>query len=280
MTEERDPKISAAYRELGAEEPPRALDDAILAAARREAGARPASLAQRAGRQRWYAPLATAAVLVLAVALTWNMQREQPGVESPAQPAAAPPPAADRAVAKTAETMLEKEIPAPATAEDVKVARHKAEARPAIPAAVAPAAAPEPKPFKTDQPAMGSPARSDESRSAASGVTGSLSQPLEALAARDRQAAARAEVGESAKPADSAVSAASAERANRGVAAAAPARMQAQNLADTPERELERIAELRAKGSHDEADKALAEFRKRYPEYRIPEAMRVRVERR
>jgi hypothetical protein len=56
--------------------------------------------------------------------------------------------------------------------------------------------------------------------------------------------------------------------------------MQAQNLADTPERELERIAELRIQGRHDEADKALAEFRKRYPDYKIPEAMRARVERR
>jgi TolA-binding protein len=49
---------------------------------------------------------------------------------------------------------------------------------------------------------------------------------------------------------------------------------------DTPERELERIAGLRAQGRHDEADKALAEFRKRYPEFRIAEEMRLRVERR
>jgi hypothetical protein len=46
----------------------------------------------------------------------------------------------------------------------------------------------------------------------------------------------------------------------------------------SPERELERIAELRAQGRHDDADKALAEFRKRYPDYRIPQAMREKVE--
>lgn len=50
--------------------------------------------------------------------------------------------------------------------------------------------------------------------------------------------------------------------------------------AETPERELERIALLRREGKHDEADKALAEFRKRRPDYRIPEAMLERVERR
>ena len=64
-----DPQVSAAYRELGAEKPPRALDDAILAAARREAGGRPGAPG-RGARNRWYAPLAAAAVLVLAVAVT------------------------------------------------------------------------------------------------------------------------------------------------------------------------------------------------------------------
>jgi hypothetical protein len=269
MTEERDPKVSAAYRELGAEEPPRALDDAILAAARREAGARPAPLGLRAGRRRWYAPLATAAVLVLAVALTWNMQSEQPGIESPAQRAAAPPPAADRALAKTAEKLVEQEVPAPAAAEDAKIARRKPEAQPATPAvatpaAPAPAVAREPKPFKTDQPATASSARDAQAG------------PAPALAKRME----RAESGESAKSADSAGRVGSAEGAVRAAPAAAPARMQAQNLADTPERELERIAELRIQGRHDEADKALAEFRKRYPDYKIPEAMRARVERR
>jgi hypothetical protein len=60
----------------------------------------------------------------------------------------------------------------------------------------------------------------------------------------------------------------------------AQARMQALKEAVTPERELERIADLRAQGRHEDADKALAEFRKRYPEFRIPAAMLERVERR
>ena len=40
---------------------------------------------------------------------------------------------------------------------------------------------------------------------------------------------------------------------------------------ETPERRLERIADLRAKGLHDEADRALAEFRRAYPGYRLSE---------
>jgi hypothetical protein len=36
--------------------------------------------------------------------------------------------------------------------------------------------------------------------------------------------------------------------------------------------------ELRKQGKHEEADKALAEFRRAYPEYRMSEAMLEKVE--
>ncbi len=253
MTDERDPKVSAAYRGLGAEEPPRVLDEAILAAARREAGARPALLEARAGRQRWYAPLATAAVLVLAVAVTLNMQTERPGIESPLpRVSAPPPPAADRDVAKGREEQsvetVKREDPAPAAVADAKVARSKDDAPAAAPAA--PPAASEPKPFMAEKPAIAVDASSAAPRNVGSSAAGALAQPFEERRLRESQAAS-----------------------------AAPARMQ-QKLADTPERELERIAELRAQGRHDEADRALAEFHKRHPDYSIPEAMRARVERR
>jgi hypothetical protein len=53
----------------------------------------------------------------------------------------------------------------------------------------------------------------------------------------------------------------------------------AQRFADTPDGELERIARLRRQGRDDDADKALAEFRKRYPDYQISAEMRAKVER-
>jgi hypothetical protein len=51
----------------------------------------------------------------------------------------------------------------------------------------------------------------------------------------------------------------------------------AQSALDEPTRELEAIAKLRAEGRAEEADKALAEFRRKRPDYRIPEAMWERV---
>jgi hypothetical protein len=45
-----------------------------------------------------------------------------------------------------------------------------------------------------------------------------------------------------------------------------------------PEQWLQGIADLRKQGRHEDADKELAEFRKRYPEYRIAPEMREKVE--
>ena len=241
MTDERDPKVSAAYRELGAEEPPRALDEAILATAQGEAG----------GRKRWYAPLATAAVLVLAVAVTLNMQRERPDVESSVPQA--PLPATVKEVAK--------EAAKPVVAQPEKIARRQTAEPPAPPESVAPAvpAGSDPKPFVADQPAAS--ARADDSRGAASGATGMLARKSEELSSRDAQAAARA---------PQAVTIEAQAKRSAGLA----------SLAESPERELERIADMRRQERHEEADKALAEFRKRFPDFKISQPMLERVERR
>ena len=66
----------------------------------------------------------------------------------------------------------------------------------------------------------------------------------------------------------------------RSAESGTPARLLGQVAkADSPEAALERIAELRRLGRHDEADKALAGFRRRYPDYRIAEQMLKKVER-
>jgi hypothetical protein len=257
-------KVAQRYRELGAEEPPRALDEAILAAARREAGAGPASPSLRSSRQRWYAPLATAAVLVLAVAVTLNMQRERPGIDSPAPP----PPRADQPAPQQELKLKAEERLAPVAkqpAKEMSPARRKeaGQAAPAAPAAPAVPATRAPQPFAADRAAASAgsagPAspRSDDSRGVESSVTGSLAREMEERTSRDADAASRApRMG--------------------------PFQAQAKRAENTAnaEKELERIAQLRVQGRHDEADKALAEFRRRFPDYTISEAMRERVERR
>src|SRR3954470_12649821 len=80
MADERDPRLSKQYRELEPLEPPAALDQKILDAAR-QATESHAPLVVPAGHHRWYYGLAAAAVLVFAVALTLHLEREKPDLE-------------------------------------------------------------------------------------------------------------------------------------------------------------------------------------------------------
>jgi hypothetical protein len=53
----------------------------------------------------------------------------------------------------------------------------------------------------------------------------------------------------------------------------APAAAKLSEAALTPEDWLKRIAELRKQGREREAQESLAAFKKRYPDYKIPEAL-------
>jgi hypothetical protein len=185
MAEDEDRRLSERYRELGREEPPKALDEKILAAARR-----------RHGMRRWALPLSVAAVIVLSLTVTLETQVER----------------------SQRDNQIEKQPAA------------KLETTPAAPVELE---------RRVQAPSANAPAASRLSRDSA-----------------DR------------------------ERFERAAPAAAEERAQQLGAAESPERRLERIAELRRAGRDDEADRLLAEFRRRFPDYRIPEAMLKRVERR
>jgi outer membrane biosynthesis protein TonB len=256
-----EPKISARYRELPSEEPPRHLDDTILAAARRAAEVRPAPLVVPSGRRKWYFPLAAAAIIVLAVAVTVHVERERPDPElvatSPTAPREEPrvmqaPPAA---------------VPAPAPVR--KAAPPPKEFVPdpqpqAVPAP-APAPAPATPPAAADSTAQ---ARVEEERQAAAAAR---------MQAERRRARAVQEQAADAPP-----EAPAAAKAMRR--APEESRREVSGLGGfayrSPEQWLQGIDDLKRQGRHDEAEKQLAEFRKRYPDYRIPEAILEKFEKR
>ena len=245
---ETDDRLARSYRSLAREEPPPALDAAILAAARE-------SVRPRA-RNRWAGPVSIAAVLVLGIGISLRMQLEQPGIETsvPAAP-----------------EMRAKESPPEARVPDVKV---EAPAKNA--ASVDRQQAPRPKlsrtaPAADPVPQPAAPAKEKDAPPP---------EPLEKkrLDAAPVAQAFRAEpkpLAEAAPPAPAAAS--PPPMRAKGEAAGAVARDTAKQDADERVTELERIARLRRDGRDAEADKALEEFRRRHPDYRIPEAMWERV---
>lgn len=106
MNELRDPALEAWYRAGAHEEPPAALDAAVLAAAHRAVAAKPQPLAAKA-RQTWSWPVAAAAVLVLSVSIVRLTPTEEvlPAVSESAPPAPARI-EADRAAPLTADAAL------------------------------------------------------------------------------------------------------------------------------------------------------------------------------
>ena len=261
MADPRDDRVSAAYRDLPGEGPSPSLDAAIQAAARRAVGSRPA-----AGR-RWQKPLSIAAVFMLAIAVSLQVEREKPvGVE-------------EAAPVSTGSA----EYPVP-----------QADTEPAAP--VSKPAAPAPR-----QAGRNSRTGATRERSGPPGHhatdTGTRGK---ALRARDTYASIRtakcACAGCRASPAAAfSAPAASGAAVSRDTARAAPqaaprakselareATTQEKRMADaldTPERRLERIAGLRSRGLHEEADRELAEFRRAFPDYRISEEWLGKVER-
>jgi len=246
MSDEK--KISGRYRELPREEPPRALDDAILAASRRAVQARPAPLVVPTGRRRWYFPVAAAAIIVLAVAVTLHVEREQPGEE---MVSAVEPPKEGMADQAKSERRTEPRPfavePPPLPAEPRK---QKAAEAPRAPAPVV-----APPPSTQPERALGS---AQESPGADS------REKTDALAKRADEANAQLRQAEGARA-----------RSEVMARAAAPV---SRFSGATPEQWLLAIEDLKRQGKHEEAQRELTEFRKRYPNYRIPEAITEKFE--
>lgn len=256
---EQDPQLAALYRAGPAAEAPAHLDDAIRAAARREVAAGP----RRSGFRRWQIPVSLAAVLVLSVSVVTQM-REQ---------------GADRVDS----------LVLPPVAEALPAAADSAPARPVSPPAQRPAArppvaAPAGPAAKAAAPA---PAREIPQRAAgmASEMAGPATEsraklaPLEEAGDSRREAAAARPMLRSAPAAAADVAVGgSAQSSAPAPAAVLSAQSPPPRLWDDlvrtqapPEQWLQRIAELRRTGKVTDAELLAAEFRRRFPEQRLPE---------
>lgn len=136
--DERDPRLTALYRRMAAENPPAALDARILAAAGRAVARR--RWWQLPMRPVWGVPLASAAVVLLALSLVTFVALDRRGVEPAAGPSRSDAPAASTAAEMHGRDLDEGEVPEARRAErEDAPAEHRRKAAQAL--APAPASA-------------------------------------------------------------------------------------------------------------------------------------------
>lgn len=278
-----DAALSRRYREAGEQAgmaPPPALDAHILAAARAAVEPPPVPAPASPWWRRLTLPVGVMASTLLAVMLALTMQRHTPETlgtqeREQAKPKASaaptggaslpdvtsqplPAPAAERAgsaapvPAEIAERAKRSEQ-APAAAEKKALPQAVMPVKPVVPAAPAAATVPAaaPAPAAVTAPAA-FPAASNEAASVPPGV-------------KTESAADRALAPE-----------AGSMRQKAAASAAAPARLDAAKGGAIPAAQvwLDEIRELKRQGREEEAARRLAEFRKAYPEYLLPEDLR------
>lgn len=256
---EHDPQLAALYRASADAVPPAHLDDAIRAAARREVAAGP----RRAGIRRWAVPVSLAAVLVLSVSVV-TMMREQGMDRAETMLESAPP-------AMTAERAAP---PAPVVVEPKALPGRQPAAPAMAPAApVAPAAPPAPSAASSGRAAEAEQAVPESRAKAAAAEPGSTQ---DAPAARREYAAPQPLLRSAPPMADAGVGASAAKPAAPAALAAGPGKTALwQDLVrEPPEKWLQRIAELRRAGQTADAETLVAEFRRRFPDQRLPEDLR------
>jgi hypothetical protein len=258
MNDPRDEELSHVYREGAWPEPSRQIDEAILATSRRAARARHPFL------WRWAPPLALAATVVLTFTLVLRVYEERPEerISSPALPAAASVPGAEKPAA-------------PAAKEETAAA--PPQAQPAPESSPASALATPAPPLKKQAPEA---ARTDRAQGALERRVREAAPPPQGQQSETqiRPMSAPVRANESAPPATSQPAPVPGAAGLPGGTTEAAASGIVIRRSDAPERTpqawLEDIRALRTAGKAEEAERELAEFRKRYPEYRLPDDLR------
>lgn len=289
--EQRDPRLDRAYRETPRDEPSPELDERIRAAARRAVSAGPQSLEERTRDERrrswvtrWRVPLSVAATVAIAVGLTLRMQEVEhaPAYDAaPAAPAVRPPPAeAPRPAAPGAPDAARRAPePAPMSGER-QVAPSRSDpqsaAKPAAPPAEsAPRIMREERAKEAEHPAAADPAaRSSDELLEMRRQTAvpAAAPPAPAATSPAPAAAPLPSLRAAPKPAPPAGAAAEGLSRDRALGDRPGRAMRESSAAAvrTPETWLEHIRSLLAQGREAEAAAELAEFRRAYPDFKLP----------
>jgi resuscitation-promoting factor RpfA len=281
--------------ELPQAEFPRHLDAAILAEAHRAVGARPGAKPKR----RWTIPLGMVATLFVAVMIGLQLPYMLKDAASPQQYKE------EKIAAMMDKGMAERDVGAP---EERKKVQETSQLMPKLKSEItrgniSPMAAEEEAPAKANAPALAAPKASPEitgsSYTSVAPATQNAPAPI-VMPQAPAKAAKRLELRESAdidtgmalskekKTSGQAAASVSDSLEQRTPAAATMAvpppvqlnRSQMQPLKDeasdaslTPEDWLKRIKRLKQEGKLEEAKKDLAAFKKRYPDYPVPQAL-------
>jgi len=281
---ERDPRLERLYREAAREAPPTHLDAAILAAARREVGARPHALAP--ALRRWHVPVSIAAVIVVSVSLVILVRDERPMLMMGDERAAMP--SKERQVPEEGSRRREQAAGPPTQETPARTA--KAIAQP-------PTAAPSPPRRESDDDARISKGlmaldeqtrRLRESEPSPVPGAGDMMKPA-AMAAPPQVAEERAAPAPTATagrmadaPAAPVESPAAPSAADtpplRALARAAPTKVVEQDRQpvwhgfekEPPEKWLAQVEELRRQGRTADAEEMLVEFKRRFPQHPLP----------
>ena len=269
----RDPRLERLYRDAAREAPPAHLDAVILAAARREVGARPRGLSD--ALRRWHVPVSIAAVVVVTVSLVILMKEEGgerldklsiPPLTAPTDKSAAEPMRASPAADSKAAAPQPPESPAPVAQGKMVEGERSPEAGsaavPGIGAAVTgPATEQSPKAFVASPALRG---REQPATPAPPDTAGG--GRLEATSPGSIEARTAAPAADAPQP----------KLIARGIAAKAAATDRPPVWhgleKDPPEKWLARIEELAKEGRAAEAEELRAEFKRRFPDHPLVRA--------
>jgi len=285
MIERRDEELSHIYRDAEGPRPPQRVDDNILAASQRVASTvrRPAVFGFS---RRWGTPIALAATVLVTFTLALMVFERQSGVDvlapkapRAAQPAKVAPPELKRAESSPA---APPRAAAPGKSPSVDLLRA------APPAAPSPQAAPRSDKVKpptvetalsSERRATGQPARvPDIPRGVEILRKSDEVKPLpDAQRVFEAQQPIRPAQASAAAPAPgaNALQESAATLQGAGAVGGLTSRVAVSEAKErTPEKWLADIRKLKTDGKATEAERELAEFKKRHPDYRLPEDLR------